>query len=241
MRKIILELVSATAFFVMPFAAEASSLQVSPISVDIPAPGATSTITLSNAGADEINAQVRVFKWTQVNGVDQLVPTTEVVASPPAVKIVGNKQAVVRIVRLSKTPISSEETYRLKVDEIPKPPKPGQASVAFVVSYSLPVFFTGTSDPAAVTWTATIKKGQLALDAVNTGGQHSKLTELRIAKGSKSLVVAGGLAGYVLGKSTKQWLVKSAAKFVRVGDTIKIIAKSNLGPVEATVHVVAAN
>ncbi len=241
MRKFFLSLVSATAFFAMPLAAEAASLQVSPISVDVPAPGAASTITLTNSGADEINAQVRVFKWMQVNGVDQLVPTTDVVASPPAVKIIGNKQSVVRIVRLSKAPVMSEETYRLKVDEIPKPPKAGQAAVAFAVSYSVPVFFTGSADPVALNWKAALNKGQLEIDASNSGGQHSKLIELRIVKGDKSLIVAGGLAGYVLGKSAKHWVVKGASKLVSNGDTIKIVAKSNLGPVEATVHVGAAN
>jgi hypothetical protein len=53
--------------------------------------------------------------------------------------------------------------------------------------------------------------------------------------------VVPGLAGYVLGQSSKVWLVKGGSKFAVVGDTIKIIAKGDTGPIETTANVVAAN
>jgi fimbrial chaperone protein len=238
MRNWIIGLLSATAIVT---AAQAASLQVSPINVEVPAPGAASTITLTNSGSEEINSQIRVFKWIQVNGQDQLVPTKDVVASPPALKIAPSKSSVIRIVRIAKIPVGAEETYRLKVDEIPKPPRAGQAAVAFAVSYSVPVFFSNPKLETTLSWKASIVKGQLKLEADNAGGRRTRITDLGIAKGGKAVTVVPGLAGYVLGQSSKVWLVKGGSKFAVVGDTIKIIAKGDTGPIETTANVVAAN
>jgi len=241
MRDWILRLLSATTAIVSPLATQAASLQVSPITVEVPAPGAASTITLSNMGSEEINSQIRVLKWVQVDGQDQLVPTKDVVASPPALKIGPNKNSVIRIVRIAKAPIGAEETYRLKVDEIPNPPRSGQAAVAFAVSYSVPVFFSNPRLETTLNWKVSIVKGQMRLEADNVGGRRTRIVDLGIAKGSKVVTVAPGLAGYVLGQSSKVWLVKGGAKFAVAGDTIKIIAKTDMGPIETITHVVAAN
>jgi fimbrial chaperone protein len=242
MRSWILGLLSATVIAVaMPAVALASSLQVAPVNIEVPAPGAASTITLKNSGKGSVNAQVRVFKWTQVDGKDQLVPTKEVVASPPAVKLGPGKSSVVRIVRRSKTPASTEESYRLVVDEVPKAPSVAQAGVGFAMRYSVPVFFSAPDQETDLSWTARIAGGQLRIVAENGGGRRIRLADLKVVKGGKSVSVGQGLAGYVLGESSHVWLVKGGAKLAGPGSTIKIIAKSDNGPIEATAKVVAAN
>jgi len=219
----------------------AAGLQVSPILVELPPGNRASTITLNNSSTDEINAQIRVFKWVQFNGADQLVPTRDVVASPPAAKIPGHGTNVIRIVRLSKAPVASEETYRLKIDEVPKLAHVRQAGVTFAISYSLPVFFTPAGQTPALAWTATVSKGVLKLEAMNTGGRRARIANLKIANGVKSAIIAPGLAGYVLSQSKKDWLIKGGSKIAKPGDTIKIVATSEAGPFEATAHVEAAN
>ena len=130
----------ATSLLAVPFAAFAATLQVSPINIEVTAPVTTATETLSNIdGKGVLNCQVRVFKWTQVNGVEKLEPTRDVVASPPALTIAEGKNATVRIVRLSKTPVTTEETYRLLVDEIPAAPTKGTEAVAFAVRHNVNV------------------------------------------------------------------------------------------------------
>lgn len=241
MRSWIFGLLTATVLTAAPVAALASSLQVAPVNVEVLAPGAASTVTLNNSGTEAINAQIRVFKWTQIDGKDQLVPTKDVVASPPAVKLGPGRSSVIRIVRRSKTPTPAEESYRLVVDEVPKAPKAAQAGVGFAVRYSVPVFFTNSSQSSDITWTASVSKGQLRIEAENAGGRRVRLADLKIVNGGKSLNVSQGLAGYVLGDSSRFWLVKGGAKLAAPGSTIKIIAKGDNGPIEATAKVVAAN
>jgi len=240
MRSWISGLLAATAIIAAPAHAWASSLQVTPVNIEVPAPGAASTITLENSGTEAVNAQVRVFKWIQQDGKDQLVPTRDVVASPPAIKLREGKKAVIRVVRLSKTPAVTEETYRLVVDEVPKPPKPGQAGVGFAVRYSIPVFFSRPGEDTDLSWKATFTKGQLRLVASNQGGRRVRVASLKVVGANgKTISIGQGLAGYVLGQSTKLWQVK--AKSIAPGGTIKIIAQGDNGPIEATAQVQASN
>ena len=235
-----LGLIAATALVTASASGSAASLQVMPINIEVLAPGAASTVTLSNQGGDIVNAQIRVFKWVQQDGQDQLVPTKDVVASPPAIKLTQAAKGVVRVVRLGKTPAAGEESYRLVVDEVPPPPKPGQVGVGFTVRYSIPVFFSAAGADSKLAWKATFTKGQLRLVADNSGSRHVRVASLQIVDGKGAAkTVVPGLAGYVLGNSWKLWQLK--VKSVAAGGTIKIKAESDNGPIEASVQVQAAN
>jgi fimbrial chaperone protein len=240
MRSWISALLVASALVAVPASAEASSLQITPVNIEVPAPGAASKVTIGNGGSEQLNAQIRVFKWVQKNGKDELVETREVVASPPAVKLGPGKKSVIRVVRMSKSPAKTEESYRLIVDEIPAPPKPGQAGVGFAIRYSVPVFFSKPGEDIDLSWNASVDNGKLVLKAANAGGRHIRLAALKvIGKDGKSVNFGNGLAGYVLGQSSKSWIAKS--KSIAPGNTIKIVAQGDNGPIEATAKVQAAN
>ena len=53
-------------------AAFASGLQVSPVTLTLSPTQAADGLWLSNTGDNVVNAQVRVFRWTQENDADQL-------------------------------------------------------------------------------------------------------------------------------------------------------------------------
>jgi fimbrial chaperone protein len=234
-------LLAAVAISATSAVAYASSLQVTPVNIEVPAPGAASTVTLNNAGNESINAQIRIFKWVQKDGKDELIPTRDVVASPPAVKLVAGKKSVIRIVRTSKAPSAAEEAYRLVIDEVPKPPKPGSAGVGFAVRHSVPVFFSKSGADIELSWKASVVKGQLVLTASNSGGRRVRLASLRVVNAGKTINVGHGLAGYVLGQSSRIWAVKSGAKSIAPGGTITILAQGDYGPIEATAKVQASN
>lgn len=84
--------------------ASAVSLSVSPVLLEVTAPSAATTVTLRNKGLQPIMAQVRVFRWSQEGGSEQLEPTEDVAASPPAAELFPGQDYAVRAVRLTKTP-----------------------------------------------------------------------------------------------------------------------------------------
>lgn len=214
--------------------AEAAALQLSPISVDVHAPGASSAITLRNHGHGVINAQIRVFRWTQRNGKDELVPTTDVVASPPFAKIQPDGDYTVRVVRVSKKALQTEESYRLIIDELPsKPSKPG-ISIKLVVRYSIPVFFgVGRQGPGQLAWTIEKRGTETWVVAKNSSARRVRISSLRV----KSPIGSGysfgnGLAGYVLGHSSNQWRVMKNLKGMAKTGHVLVTAQGDNGPIK---------
>lgn len=138
--------------------AHAGSLQVEPVLIDVTAPGAASTITLRNEGTVPIDAQIRVFRWSIVNGEEELTPTNDVVASPPSVTLTPKGQYIARIVRVSKQPVAGEESYRLLIDQLSDLSQQKNGTVNLQVRYSIPVFFGAANKKhPTLSWSVAVK------------------------------------------------------------------------------------
>ena len=136
---------------------------------------------------------------------------------------------------LTKTPVTVEETYRLLVDEIPPAPTKGTQAVAFAVRHNIPVFFAPAGLSTKFNWTAKPVKGGIRLTVANSGQRHIRVASLVMSGNGETDVYNNGLAGYALAGNSNGWVVKSKA--IKSGSTIKITAKVNDAPFEATVQV----
>ncbi|UGX87085.1 fimbrial biogenesis chaperone [Phyllobacterium meliloti] len=216
--------------------ANAASLRVAPTSLDLTAPGSAAVLTLTNQAKRPINVQVRVFRWTQVNGVEQLEPTSDVVASPPSTVLTGNKDYLVRVIRVSKKPVAGEESYRVIVDELPDPSRRKGGTVTLVMRYSIPVFFKDADASAPkVAWTIKRSGGGLVLAARNNGDSRLRLSDVQLMQGGREIGTRKGLVGYVLGGASMQWPV-GGGKAVSAG-SIALKAQSDAGPLDVNVAV----
>ncbi len=224
-----------TAFALLASAAasplQAQSLKVSPIMIDLPAGAGGSIFTLETDNKEGVAVQVRVFRWSQADGGDKLEKTEDVVVSPPMLTVRGGAPSTIRLVRVAKSPVSGEETYRVFIDEIPDRKKLQAGSVALAIRQSVPVFFAGIDvRPASITWRAVERRGKLVLEASNAGQKRMKLFRLAVTdEKNHDLVKNGGLA-YVLGGQTKAWELSGAG----AGKVLTIKAESDMGTVNAS-------
>ena len=218
-------------------AALASTLEVTPILIDVMAAGSSaSVITLRNRGANPANVQVRIMRWRQTNGTDTLERDTSVVASPPFATLAPNSDYAMRIVRTDKRPIVGEESYRLLIDELPAPRQP-DGSVRLAIRYSIPVFFRSPhATQGDVRWSLLRKGDSLSLFAINHGERRTRISNLRLVNGSGASVSFGaGLAGYALGGSGRSWTVANVAPSFSVKDAHVVFA-SEAGPQSVAVE-----
>ena len=215
---------------------QATSLQVAPVLLEVPAPGAASKLTLKNRGSELIKAQIRIFKWVQRNGKDELIPTRDVVASPPLAKISPNGSNIVRIVRVSKKPVTGEEAYRLIVDQLPNKSSKSGIAVKLQMRYSIPVFFGGNSaEEPKLAW--TVRKNGSHLVVQNTGKKHVRVSELTIkSKTGKRIGAKNGLVGYVLSNSMANFKIGLSRK-ARKGSKVFITANGQHGRIETAQRV----
>jgi len=168
---------TATLALAAYYPARAGSLQVEPVLVDVTAPGAASTVSLRNEGTSPISAQIRVFRWSLVDGKEKLEPTDDVVASPPSITLTPNGQYVTRIVRVSKQPVTGEESYRLLVDQLPDLSQQKNGTVNLLMRYSIPVFFGASNKKnPTVAWSYAIKGDKITLTARNDGERRLRIS-----------------------------------------------------------------
>jgi len=205
-------------------AAQAASLSVSPIRIDVPAPANSASVNLRNEAALPVNIQIRLFKWVLKNGDDFYEETDDVVATPPVAVLPPGGSALVRILRTSNGALVGEESYRLVVDEIPDANRIRNSGISMALRYMIPVFFlNGDAAQPKLVWSIRTEGGKRMLAATNAGDRSSRIANLRLDQ----TVIFGGLAGYVLGHSTRMWPLPAKVSGARV------TADSNTGPIDA--------
>lgn len=189
----------------------ATTLRVSPVLIDLVGGQRAASLTLTNADTRPASVQVRVFRWTQVDGADRLEPSRDVVVSPPATRLEAGAQHLIRVVRTAAAPPRAEESYRVLVDEIPDATTPRQNGVAFVLRQSLPVFFNaGSSGRSAVSWRLARAESGWTLVARNAGARRLRISELEIRDGRGAVLERkAGLLGYVLSGAEMRWPLQS--------------------------------
>lgn len=199
-----------------PVPAFASGLQVSPIGLHLAASEQAQAMWLTNTGTDTLHAQVRVFRWTQVNGKDVLEASKDLVVSPPMVTIAPGDRQLVRVIRQVAPPTDGNETaYRVIVDELPVGGAE-KTGLKFVLRYSVPVFLAPAGDPTvSATLQASVETTPdgAMLRVHNAGTGHAQIADVSQHGGAgKNTSLLPGLVGYALPGSTMSWPLPSEAR-----------------------------
>jgi fimbrial chaperone protein len=210
-------------------------LQARPTMLELAPGAAAGRMTLANTGDEPVPAQVRVFAWIQKDGEDVLVPTRDVVVSPPIVTVPAESEQLVRFVRQGKAPGGSDQAYRIVVDELPGKAKSRDAAVGILMRYVLPLFVRSAeaSDPALSCAIVRDEAGA-SLECRNSGGRAAQLGATQLKGGGKTYELTKGLYGYVLPGSQRRWLL-DPARLKLVGHSPKMESQLNGAPVSITV------
>ncbi|MET0254675.1 MAG: molecular chaperone [Luteibacter sp.] len=198
--------------------AHASGLQVSPIGLRLATSSTAEALWLTNTGSDTVHAQVRVFRWTQVDGKDVLEPSRDLVVSPPMVSIAPGDRQLVRVIRqVAPAGDGTETAYRVLVDELPVDGG-DKAGLQFVLRYSVPVFLAPAGDPGMkatlqATWETSPDGPRLRVR--NQGNGHAQIADVtwQASDGKRSPLLPG-LVGYALPGATMSWKLPPDARRV---------------------------
>jgi fimbrial chaperone protein len=219
-------------------AAQAATLQISPVMVDLAADANATGLTLRNSGGKPIYGQVRVFRWSQTGGEDALTPTQDVVASPPLIEIAAGSEQLVRLVRTTPAASNVEQSYRILIDELPEPDAAPSNGVAIRLRYSVPVFIDPGSGPTGqpnLAWRLHRGDAGWTLEVANTGGRRAQIAGVEIVDGAgHAIPINKGLLGYALAGSMHQWPLALPVS-ADLNGPLKIRAAVNAQQIEAAV------
>jgi fimbrial chaperone protein len=235
-------ILSLAALLLTSLPASSATLGVSPVLVDISMPRTHGKLSLENRGQEPIDIQVRVFRWEKKDGRDHLVPTKDVMASPPMAKLKPGSKYALRIVRVAKHEVRAEESYRLLIDQLPKRTNAQGTHVSFLIRQSIPVFLSpAAAKDSSLSWSARIENGRVVLAAKNAGARRAKLSSIKLtSREGEIMMQKEGLAGYVLAGSTAVWAEPALRRFAP-GTKLTITAQDENGPIEASAILGAAD
>lgn len=216
----------------------AQSLQISPISIEMQPGQMATTLMVTNKGASASTLQIRPFQWSQSNGADQLTPTDQLLVSPPLTEIAPGDTQIFRLVM--RSPAARVETsYRILLDQLPQPAAAGAVSIA--LRFSIPIF-SEPDDPARsqINWRIDNAPGGFVLVGVNQGNQHIRILNpvLKTSGGQKIILKPTG-SPYILPGARNTWPIATKTHFIP-GTTLHLLATSDTGPINVTVHVSAS-
>ncbi|MBD9367573.1 molecular chaperone [Xanthomonas sp. XNM01] len=194
-------------------AAMTASLQVAPTTLELQAGQDAEALWLSNSGTDPVQVQVRLFRWTQVDGRDELQPTQDLLISPPMQQLGAGQRQLVRIMRAGAGAPPTQQYYRVIVDEVPAF-DPDRSGMQFVLRYSVPVFVLpeGPAGQPDLQWRLVPgDDGNAQIEVSNAGDGHAQIADLAQGDPERPLIVRAGLVGYVLPGMTMRWPLEHPA------------------------------
>ncbi len=93
-----------------------------------------------NADDSPVVVQIRVVRWSQKGGAEQLEDTRELLATPPVLQIPANSQQIIRVA-LRREPDSAQElSYRVIFEEVPQAAPKDFTGLRVALRLSIPVF-----------------------------------------------------------------------------------------------------
>ncbi|MHC3125404.1 fimbrial biogenesis chaperone [Acinetobacter sp. GN11] len=192
----------------------AATIRLSPVNVEILSHQNASSISLFNQSNESTDLQIRVFEWTQKNGQDQLTPTDEIAISPPFLKLQSNDSYNLRVVRINPAPVSGEKTYRIIIDELPKPIDSRKAAqgVNVLLRSSLPVFVVNKDAITKLNWKIDTHQEAPSLNISNIGNRHALLNNLMLVDttANKSYPIkVNTVNGYILAEQARSYAINN--------------------------------
>jgi fimbrial chaperone protein len=181
----------------------ASGLEVSPITVELPAEGGAASLYLANQGSEPVAVQVEAFAWRQDAQGERLTPSDSIAVSPPLARLAPGQKQTVRLLVKPEPGAMSERSFRIVVSELPPPPRAN--AVRMLLQFSIPVFAGHAGAPPKLEWTAERRPEGTWIAARNTGLKRVKLSDLEFvaADGRKVQAQPAARLAYVLAGTTR--------------------------------------
>jgi len=226
--------------FALAATASAGSFQVNPIRIELSKGITTAVVTVRNDGEEPVVLQSSVLGWTQEGGKDIYASTSEALITPPVMTIAPGAEQIVRVGLRRPADPRNELAYRVFLQEVPPPPKPGFTGLQVALRVGIPMFVAPVAAPPArkLDWSAAIgADGAIQLIAQNPGNAHVQITdfELRIPDASEPIAHESTLA-YVLAGQRREWTLPAAAPRAKSASELRLKAYTDAGEVDTAIR-----
>lgn len=223
--------------------AVAGSIAVNPVRVNLSTTQTTAPLVVRNSGAEPSVVQLQIVSWSQQDGKDVLVPSRDLLATPPIFTVPAGGTQTVRVGLRQRTGAQTEGSYRLILQEVPPPPKPEFRGLQMALRLSVPVFIAPAAAPTTtLTWQAKTaatpnSPSNLQIASVNAGNAHVQVLGFKLfAEGVELPLLSPAEVVYVLPGQSREWSLRLTSA-PATGSTLRIEARTDAGDMQADVVV----
>jgi len=213
--------------------AVASNLTVYPVSVILNAQKPAGEINLQNDDDAPKVIQIELMEWSQKDGQDIYTPSRDLLVNPPVFTLQPGKTQLIRLGLNKPVKNPQELSYRLYINEVPPPPKPGFTGLQMAMRLGIPVFVE-PHQPAKpkLEWQASRNHdGSIKLTVANTGNAHMKLLDFELKEAEQSRALGKeNRSFYLLPGQSRE--ISFIPEFDWQGDRLKLSANTGRGLVE---------
>lgn len=208
-------------------------------------------VWLENTGKTDAMVQIRVFKWDQKDNKDSYQDQSEIIPSPPVVKVKAGDKNMLRLTRAIAAPPNSEQAYRVIIDELPikldKDQQKENSTVSFQMRYSIPLFSYGAglgsglnqqttkineNNPLAKPiLTYSLEKNssdQHILRVQNSGAKFARISNLGTSADLNTAQPIPIQVGYILAQSSMQFVLDPQS-YARIKQSSVLYATDSSG------------
>jgi fimbrial chaperone protein len=178
--------------------AQAASLRVFPIRVELTAGHPIEVLTVGNNSDTPVSVQMQLAAWNQRDDIDQFEPTRDILANPAIFRIPPGGQQIIRV-GLRVTPAAREGSYRVFLQELPSNAPAQSGQVQTLLRLSVPIFTHAKAEPAHLRWRITPRSdGKADLWASNDGDAHIQIHTVTLTDASGRALASQPMSLYIL-------------------------------------------
>ena len=222
--------------------AESASFSVSPVRIYLDAEKQIETITIKNTSDEALVLQMSIFVWSEDEAAkDVYSPTEDIVLFPKILEIEKGQERVIRVG--ARVPSENKEkTYRIYLEEIPKPGGAEQgATLRTLMRVGVPIFIVPQEgNPGGEIRELKLSDGKLTFRIYNTGNVHILIKAISVEGINKAGASAfsSEIAGwYLLHGNSRPYSVEIPADRCRKIKNLKISVNTDKISFEKTLSV----
>lgn len=192
--------------------AHSSSLSVTPVLVTLDARHRSISLTIHNESGEAKVIQTELVRWAQQNGSNTYVPSRDLLVNPPIFTLQPDQRQIVRIGLKRRADAKDELAYRLRITEVPPPPKPEFTGLHIALRFDIPVFISPkAAQHNRLSWKASRNSdGEVLLKLRNSSNHHVQVKDIKLdtVSGGRQLLDWQPMGFVLLARQTRQIKLK---------------------------------
>ncbi|HEV3317222.1 MAG TPA: fimbria/pilus periplasmic chaperone [Candidatus Angelobacter sp.] len=211
---------------------------VTPVRIQVSASRPNAILQVANRDDEPVTLQAHVVAWSFDGQKDVLVDNDEVMLNPPIAVIGAHQTQAIRMGLRRLNDSAQERSYRLILEEVPRPPKPGFVGIRTIVKISIPIFASPKNAIAPkLSWQAVkMSDSRVKLIATNQGSAHIQIKSMDVTGAdSPDAYLKGAPPTYLLPNQQREWVIDDER--ARVANRIKVAAVTDAGALHETIDI----